>query len=147
LHSRTVRYARHAAALICAAALGALLFSVQVATMVFREMGDDRLTAGRVAGRAFVGAYGIAGVAALVATAVAFAGRAALRDRVLALAMAALAGLQLFWIAPAIVSHGTGWPWTFASLHATGGALHLAIAVVALALTWRFLADPPATIA
>ena len=139
---RALRYARQAAALVCAAAVGALLFSVQVATMVFREVSEDRLTAGRIAGHAFVASYAIALAAALIATAVAFATGALRRDRVLAVVFLAVAVLQLSWVAPAIVHHGVGWPWNFASLHAVGGALHLAMAVLALGLAWLLLEDP-----
>jgi hypothetical protein len=129
--------------MLCGAAVGALLFSVQVATMVFRDMPDDHLTAGRIAGRAFVGAYGVAAFVAVAAVVVAFVTRSSLVDRCLASAILVLAGLQLLWIAPAIVSHGSGWPGTFASLHAVGGAAHLLLAALALLLAWRFLGDVP----
>ena len=138
-----VRHARHGASLLCAAALGSLLFSVHVATMLFRELSDDRLRAGRIAGRTFVGAYWIAAVAGVAAIAAAFATRAPRLDRLMAVILVAIAALQLTWIAPAIGSHGSGWPGSFASLHATGGVLHVALAALALALAWRLLADPP----
>ncbi len=134
-----MRWSRHAASLSCAAAVGALLFSVHVATTVFREMPGDRVLAGRIAGRSFTGAYGIATVAALVAVAVTLATRSGAIDRALAAAMAAFAIVELAWIAPAIVSHGAGWPGSFASLHAFGGGLHVAIAAIALLLAWRLL--------
>ena len=111
-------------------------------TMVLGEVSEDRLTAGRIAGHAFVASYAIALAAALIATAVAFATGALRRDRVLAVVFLAVAVLQLSWVAPAIVHHGVGWPWNFASLHAVGGALHLAMAVLALGLAWLLLEDP-----
>ena len=111
--------------------------------MVFRSMPDDRVTAGRIAGRAFVGAYGIALAAAALALVVAFTTVATTRDRVLAVLFLLVAALQLFWIAPAILSHGAGWPGTFASLHAAGGSLHLLLAVLALALAWLLLDGTP----
>jgi Domain of unknown function (DUF4149) len=133
------RYVRVFASLLCAAAVGALLFSVQVATMVFRELSDDRLRAGRVAGHAFAGAYGITAVAAVIALAVVWGAPSPRTDRVVSFALALIGAAQLFWITPAIASHGVGWPGTFASLHATGGVLHLALALLALVLAWRLL--------
>ncbi len=102
-------------------------------------MPGDRILAGRIAGRSFTGAYAIAAVASLVAVVVVFATRSRALDRVLALAMAAAALVELAWIAPAILAHGSGWPGSFASLHAAGGALHVAIAAIALILAWRLL--------
>jgi hypothetical protein len=133
------RHVRLVAALLCAAAVGALLFSVQVATIVFRELPDDHLRAGRVAGHAFTGAYGITAVAAVLVLAITWAVPHPRFDRIASLALAAIGAVQLFWITPAIESHGVGWPGTFASLHATGGVLHLALAVLALLLAWRLL--------
>jgi hypothetical protein len=123
--------------------VGALLFSVHIATSVFREMPDDRMLAGRIAGRAFVGAYSITAVAAAIALLVALTVRVGTgaADRWIALTFLVAALLELFWIAPSIVQHGSGWPGSFASLHATGGALHLLLAVFALVLAWRLLKD------
>ena len=136
-----VRIARKAASLWCAASVGALVFSVRVATMVFEEMPGDRAQAGRIAGRAFTGAYAIALVAAVVAVIVVWLPRTARSraDRWMATGLLVGATVQLFWIAPAIVRHGVGWPGSFASLHATGGAVHVLLAVVALVLAWRLL--------
>ncbi len=107
--------------------------------MVFREMPGDRMLAGRIAGRSFTGAYGIATVASLVAVLVTMTTRSGALDRSLAVAMAVASIVELAWIAPAIVMHGAGWPGSFASLHAFGGALHLLIATTALILAWRLL--------
>jgi hypothetical protein len=135
------RHVRLFAALLCAAAVGALLVSVQVATTVFRELPDDHLRAGRVAGHAFAGAYGITAVAAVIALAVAWGAPHPRIDRIASLALATVGAVQLFWITPAIESHGVGWPGTFASLHATGGALHVVLVLLALLLAWRLLAQ------
>ena len=136
-----VRYARCAASLACAATVGALLFSVRIATTVFQELPTDRLTAGRIAGRAFTGSYAIALVAAIAAIVVVVTTRSrrGALDAGLAGTMLSTALLQLFWIAPAILHHGQGWPGSFASLHAAGGGLHLLLAVLALILAWRLL--------
>jgi hypothetical protein len=141
LSPRRARYLRQAASLSCAAAVGALLFSVHIATTVFREMPDDRMLAGRIAGRAFVGAYSITATAAVLALLIAttLRGGRGMKDLWTAGALLIAALLELFWIAPAIVQHGVGWPGSFASLHATGGALHLLLAVLALTLAWRLL--------
>ncbi len=138
---RLARYARQFASVVAAAALGALLFSIRVATSVFHEMPNDRALAGRIAGRAFTGAYWIAVVAAVLAVAVVLTTRSR-RGRIdawLAGSLLSMGLLQLFWIAPAIARHGVGWPGSFASLHAAGGVLHAALAVFALALAWRLL--------
>jgi hypothetical protein len=137
---------RKAASLLCAAAVGALLFSIHVATSVFRDLPDDRLLAGRIAGRAFTAAYAIAAVAALVAVVVVLSRRTqrAKLDRAIAVGLLSIAALQSLWVAPAIVRHGAGWPGSFASLHATGGVLHLALVVLALLLSWRLLDETPA---
>ncbi len=127
--------------MVCAAAAGSLLFSVHVATMVFREMPNDRLDAGRIAGSAFVGAYATAAVASVVAIVVTVVTRAAIPQRLLAVALLVIAALELFVVAPAILAHGTGWPGSFASLHATGGGLHLLLVVLSLALAWRLLGE------
>ena len=144
-----VRIVRRAAALWCAASVGALLFSVRVAVMVFDEMPADRVQAGRIAGRAFTGAYAIALTAAVVALVVVWLTRSvqARIDRWIAAALLAASVAELFWIAPAILRHGAGWPGSFASLHATGGVLHLVLALFALILSWRLLngADDAAT--
>ncbi len=135
------RYARQAASLVSAAALGALLFSVRVATSVFHDMPNDRALAGRIAGRAFTGAYWIAIVAAVVAIVVVLTTRSR-RGRIdawLAGSLLSMGLLQLFMIAPAIAQHGVGWPGSFASLHAVGGVLHVALALFALILAWRLL--------
>ncbi|MGI9026405.1 MAG: DUF4149 domain-containing protein [Burkholderiaceae bacterium] len=126
-------------------ALGALVFSARVAPMLFDAMPDDRTLAGRIAGRAFESAYWIAFSAALVALAVASIARStrASMEMTLAAAMLFAAALQLFWIAPAIARHGAGWPWSFASLHGAGGAMHLMLAVFALVLAWLLLASAP----
>ena len=135
------RYARQAASLVSAAAVGALLFSVRVATSTFREMPNDRALAGRIAGRAFTGAYWIAVVAAVIAVAVVLVTRSRRGsfDAWLAGSLLSMALLQLSWIAPAIAQHGVGWPGSFASLHAVGGVLHVGLSVVALVLAWRLL--------
>lgn len=143
LTPRTIRYARRAAALWCAAAVGALLFSIRVATSVFKEMPTDRVLAGRIAGRSFTGAYAISTAAAVLALAVVWLARSrrSLVDRVLAVTLLVTALLELFWIAPAIARHGTGWPGSFASLHAVGGALHVGLAAIALTLAWRLACE------
>jgi uncharacterized membrane protein required for colicin V production len=141
LSTGAVRRARQAASVVCAAAVGSLLFSVHIATMVFREMPDDRLLAGRIAGRALVGAYATAAVASVVAIVVTVVTRAGILNRVAAFALLAIASLELFVIAPAILAHGTGWPGSFASLHATGGGLHLLLTVLSLVLAWRLLGE------
>ena len=137
---RSVRFARQGASLACAAAVGALLFSVRVATTVFQEM-PDRLQAGRVAGRSFTGAYAITTFAAVVAVLVVLStpSRRRLLDTWCAFSLLVTALLQLFWIAPAIVNRGAGWPGSFASLHAAAGVLHLFMATLALILAWRLL--------
>ena len=135
------RTSRQAASLVCAAAVGSLVFSVHIATSVFREMPLDRLQAGRIAGRVFVGAYATAAVAAIVAIVVTFATRGAVVDRLSACVLLATASIEWFVVAPAILAHGSGWPGSFASLHATGGGLHLLLIVVALFLAWRLLVE------
>ena len=108
-------------------------------------MPNDRLLAGRIAGRAFESAYGIAFAAAVIALAVASLARST-RSRIeiaLGALMLLAAAAQLFWVAPAIASHGAGWPWSFASLHGAGGAMHLILAVIALVLAWLMLASRP----
>ncbi len=111
--------------------------------MLFNAMPGDRALAGRIAGRAFESAYWVAFGAALVALAVAWFARStrARIEIVLGALMVIAAALQLFWIAPAIANHGAGWPWSFASLHGAGVAMHLALAVVALMLAWLLLAE------
>ncbi len=136
-----IAVARPAAAVACAVALGTLLFSARVAPLLFDAMPDDRARAGRIAARAFERAYLVAGLAAVGALGVALAA-ASSRKRLeigLAAAMAAAAALELGWIAPAIASRGVGWPWTFASLHRAGGALHVALGALALVLAWLFV--------
>ncbi len=111
--------------------------------MLFDAMPNDRLLAGRIAGRAFESAYWIALAAAAIALAVTLLAQST-RYRievVLGALMLIVAAAQLFWIAPAIASHGAGWPWSFASLHGAGGAMHLMLAIVALALAWLLLAS------
>ena len=138
---RRSRFARQSAALVSAASVGALLFSVRVATSVFHEMPGDRALAGRIAGRAFAGAYWIAVVAAVVAIVIVLTTRSrhAGSDAWLAGSLLSMGVLQLAWVAPAIARHGVGWPASFASLHATGGVLHMALATCALVLAWRLL--------
>ena len=135
------RFARQAASLVSAAAVGALLFSVRVATSTFREMPNDRALAGRIAGRAFTGAYWITVVAAVIAVAVVLTTRSrrGSLDAWLAGSLMSMGLLQLFWIAPAIAQHGVGWPGSFASLHAVGGVLHVGLSMIALVLAWRLL--------
>lgn len=113
--------------------------------MLFDAMPNDRALAGRIAGHAFESAYWIALGAALVVLPVAWFARSTRMgvEVVFAAAMLIAAVLQLFWIAPAIARHGAGWPWSFASLHGAGGATHLMLAVLALALAWLLLASPP----
>jgi hypothetical protein len=141
LNAWQIRIVRRAAALWCAASVGALLFSVRVAVTVFDEMPADRMQAGRIAGRAFTGAYAIALTAAVVALVIVWLTRSAHAriDRWMAAALLMASMAELFWIAPAILRHGSGWPGSFASLHAAGGLLHLVLAVVALILSWRLL--------
>ncbi len=109
--------------------------------MVFHDMPGDRALAGRIAGRAFMGAYGIAIAAAVIAVAVVVTtvSRRARLDASLAGASLAIAAMELFWIAPAIGARGVGWPGSFASLHAIGGGLHLLLSIGALILAWRLL--------
>jgi hypothetical protein len=125
--------------------LGALLFSAQVAPLVFDALPEDRALAGRIAGRAFTGAYWIALVAAAIALAVICLARShRIRGEIVLGGSMALASiLQLFWIAPAIARHGVGWPWSFASLHGAGGAIHVILSVVSLILAWQLLANGP----
>ena len=127
--------------------MGALLYSIHVATSAFRDLPMDRTLAGQIAGRAFTGAYVIAVVAAVLAVAVVLAQRTrrTALDRAIAITLLLIAGLQTLWVAPAIMRHGAGWPGSFASLHASAGVLHLAMVVLALFLAWRLLDDLPAT--
>lgn len=136
---------RQLASLVSAAAVGALLFSVHVAVAAFRDLPDDRVLAGKIAGRAFTGSYAVSAVAAIVALVVVASRRTRhwTFDRTAAALFFAVALVQSLWIAPAIVHHGAGWPGTFASLHATGGTLHLALAGFALLMAWRLLDEPP----
>ena len=136
-----VSLARKAASLCCAASLGALLFSVRVALTIFQELPNDRLLAGRIAGRSFTGAYAIATAAAVIAVVVVVTTRSRHRliDVWCAWSLLVTSLLQLFWIAPAIARHGSGWPGSFASLHAAGGIFHVFMAVLALVLAWRLL--------
>ncbi len=130
------------AALWCAVAVGTLLFSAVVAPTLFEALPHDRAMAGRIAGRGFEAAYAVTFAAALVAW-IAFLVVRVQRRANAAFAALLVAGsaIQLFWVAPAIARHGAGWPWSFASLHAVGGGIHLALAVVALVLAWRLLSD------
>ena len=126
-------------------ALGTLLFSARVAPLLFDAMPADRALAGRIAGRAFESSYWIEFGAAVVALAVALCVRSS-RARIeipLAALMLIAAVLQLFWIAPAIARHGSGWPWSFASLHGAGRAMHLILSAAALMLAWLLLASRP----
>ncbi|MDQ2766036.1 MAG: DUF4149 domain-containing protein [Gemmatimonadota bacterium] len=145
MSSRRSTFARQGAAILCAVTLGTLLFSARVAPMLFDALPEDRTLAGRIAGRAFESAYWIAFGVALVALAVACFARStrARIEIVLSVLMLFTAALQLFWIAPAIARHGAGWPWSFASLHGAGGAMHLMLAVAALVLSWLLLASAP----
>lgn len=129
-----------AAALWCAVAVGMLLFSAVVAPMLFQALPHDRATAGRIAGRGFEVAYAVTCAAALVCIASAVATRRMARvDIATTFAMLVGAVMQLAWIAPSIMRRGVGWPWSFASLHAVGGVLHVCLAACALALAWRLL--------
>ena len=143
LFSRRAALARQVAAIICAVALGTLLFSARVAPLLFEALPNDRSLAGRIAGRGFESAYWIALAAAFVALAAAsFAGSTRAPIEIgLGASMLLAAALELFWIAPAIANHGAGWPWSFASLHVAGGALHLVLAVASVILAWLLLAD------
>jgi len=135
------RFIRNAAALWCAVATGTLMFSAVVAPMLFDAL-PDRQTAGRIAARGFEAAYIVALAAALV---VCIASVLAAPRRAPNFALGAVmlvgAAVQLFWIAPSISRHGAGWPGSFVSLHATGGGLHVVLAVLALVLAWRLLAE------
>ncbi len=138
---KVVRIARRGASLWCAAAVGALLFSIRVATTIFEELPADRMLAGRIAGRAFITAYAITLVAAVIAVGVVWVTRSngSKLDRWIAGVLLVASVLELFWVAPAITHHGAGWPGSFASLHAVGGGVHLLLAVFALVLAWRLL--------
>jgi MHS family alpha-ketoglutarate permease-like MFS transporter len=119
-----------------------LLSSAAVAPALFRALPTDRALAGRLAGLGFEWAYAVT-FAASLAVCCSFAvvrGRGPV-DPSLATLLVAGSALQLFWVAPAIVRHGAGWPWSFGSLHAVGGLVHLALAVDALLLAWRLLSD------
>jgi Domain of unknown function (DUF4149) len=136
------RFIRNAAALWCAVATGTLLFSAIVAPMLFDALPGDRATAGRIAARGFEAAYVVALAAALVVCIACWLS-ATRRAPNLALGAAMLVGacVQLFWVAPSISRRGAGWPGSFASLHATGGGLHLLLGVLALVLAWRLLSE------
>ena len=145
MSSRQAALARQVAAILCAVALGTLLFSARVAPLLFDALPNDRALAGRIAGRAFESGYWIAfgaGVIALAAASFARSSHASF-EIVFAALMPIAAAMQLFWIVPAIARHGAGWPWSFASLHGVGGAVHLMLAVVALTLAWSMLASRP----
>ena len=143
--SRGARYARQAASLVSAAALGALLFSVHVATSVFRDMPNDRALAGRIAGRAFTGAYWIAVVAAVLAVAVVLTTRSrrSAGDAWLAAgSLLSMGLLQLAWMAPRRRSRGTASAGRARRSRACtrwAGVLHVALALFALLLAWRLL--------
>lgn len=145
MSSRLAALARPAAAILCAVALGTLVFSARVAPMLFNAMPNEQALAGRIAGRAFESAYWIALGVSVVALAVAWFARSprASIEIVLGALMLIVASVQLFWVAPAIANHGSGWPWSFASLHGAGGAMHLILALAALALAWLLLANRP----
>ena len=136
------RFLTRAVALWCAMAVGTLLFSAVVAPALFRALPYDRAAAGRIAGLGFEAAYGVTLAAALaVCTSFAVIRGRGLADPGFAGLLVAGSALQLFWVAPAIAHHGVGWPWSFASLHAVGGLVHVALAVVALVLAWRLMSD------
>jgi hypothetical protein len=136
------RFIKNAAALWCAVATGTLMFSAVVAPMLFDALPYDRQTAGRIAARGFEAAYIVALAAALVVC-IACLLSTTRRSPNFALGAVMLVGaaVQLFWIAPSISRHGAGWPGSFVSLHATGGGLHVVLAVLALVLAWRLLSE------
>ncbi len=133
--------ARFIAAMLCAIALGSLLFSARMAPLVFEALPNDRALAGFVTGRAFESAYWFAAVASVVALVVAASARSTRAgvECALATVMALASALELGWLVPAIARHGSGWPWSFASLHRAGGATHLVLALLALGLAWMLV--------
>lgn len=135
------RFLVRAGALWCAVAVGTLVFSAVVAPMLFDALPNDRTAAGRIAGRGFEAAYAVTFAASLVVCiALALTRRSWRRfEPVLGGLLATASALQLFWIAQAIARRGVGWPWSFGSLHATAGVVHLGLSIGALILSWRLL--------
>jgi len=126
---------RRLVALASAALAGALLLSaVVVAPLAFRVLPDDHAQAGALAGQVFAKTYWCALVVGVGGILLGIPRRP--RPTLLALLLAVLSYVQLGLLAPLITAHGQGWPYSFAALHGTASAVHLALLAVALALAW-----------
>jgi hypothetical protein len=99
--------------------------------LLFKAL-PDPAAAGQLAADGFYASYLIALVVSLVL--VLFT-----RERSVSGAAVCLAVLLAFWLTPALRTHGDGWPFPLASLHASASIAHLLLALCMLALSWRFL--------
>ncbi len=128
---------RRILALLSAVLGGALLLAaLGVAPLAFRILPDDRVRAGTLAAEVFELTYWFAlavGVVALL-----FGDLRRPRPTLTALLLVVLSGVQLGLVAPLLAAHGAGWPFSFAALHGTASAVHLALIAAALGLAWMF---------
>ena len=123
------------ATLLCAAAGGVLLFAgLIVAPSLFDALPGDRAMAGRIAARVFQASYWFAGAVGILV----IGACAARRNTIFlpALVLIGLAAFQLFVIAPTLVRHGEGWPFSFAALHGIAAGVHVVMTIAAFILAW-----------
>lgn len=121
--------------LASAALAGALALSaLVVAPLVFQVFPDDHARAGALAGRVFEASYWCAIAVGAVIVLMGVPRRA--RLTLSALLLVVLGGVQVGLLAPMIAARGEGWPFSFAALHASAGALHLVLLLIALCLGW-----------
>jgi hypothetical protein len=121
---------RLAAALLLAGVSGAMWFAALNAVLLFRAM-PDPASAGQLAANGFVASYWIAALACLIGIAL------SRRSRVLAAGLLLVQALMLFWIVPALRTHGAGWPGSFATLHGSASLGHLLLCLGTAFWSWR----------
>ncbi len=126
---------RRCIAIAAALSSGALWFAAVNAVVLFHAISDPA-QAGRIAADGFYVSYLIALAICLVV--LVFSGQ-----RMLGAVGVAVAGLLLVWLVPALREHGAGWPFSFASLHASASLAHFVLALSTLGLSWRLLKPEP----
>ena len=114
-----------------ALASGALWFAALNAVLLFKAL-PDPATAGQLAADGFYASYLIALVVGMLL--VVFT-----RERRFSGVAVGLAAVLTFWLAPALRSHGEGWPFPLGSLHVAASLVHVLLALCTLGLSWRLL--------
>jgi hypothetical protein len=127
--------------LCLAACVGLLVASAfMVAPAAFTVLRHDPVSAGQIAGTVFEWTYSTCALVAFCAATADF-GKGGQKPVALLAAGCVAVALRL-GIAPLVLNHGAGWPYSFDSLHHLAAAVHAVLLAILIYAVWQRLGEP-----